>query len=317
MRAPAAGPRRRPARGRRARCRRAPRPPGARSRGPSPEPGRPRAAARAVEAVEDEREVLVRDPRPVVAHGQLPVAQRHLDRPAGGAVLGGVVEQVRDRAVEPAAHAVDDRRLEVASRTARPGAWRAARADRRRDELVEPQRLALGRPAPPRARGRRGRRRAASAPRAGRPRRRAAARGRRRPRPPRPSTSRLVRSEVSGVRSSCEASATSRRCARWDASSASSIVLNAPASRDSSSSPSCSIRRVRSRVRATCSAASVSSATGRTAARVASRASTSAAAIAEQHDHARARAAACPASRRPRRAAARPGARRRPPVRVV
>ena len=98
------------------------------------------------------------------------------------------------------------------------------------------------------------------------------------PRPPRPSTSRLVRSEVSGVRSSCDASATSRRCARCEASSASSIVLNAPASRDSSSSPSRSIRRVRSRVRATCSAASVSSATGRTAVRVAIRASRIAAA---------------------------------------
>ncbi len=63
--------------------------------------------------------------------------------------------------------------------------------------------------------------------RAGRRRRRAASRGRARRarRPRRSSTSRLVRSEVSGVRSSCDASATSRRCARWECSSASSIVL--------------------------------------------------------------------------------------------
>ena len=44
------------------------------------------------------------------------------------AVLGRVVEQVGDRAVEPAAHAVDDRRLQVGRRTARPGACRAARS---------------------------------------------------------------------------------------------------------------------------------------------------------------------------------------------
>ena len=66
---------------------------------------------------------------------------------------------------------------------------------------------------------------------------RAAARGRRARARRGASTSRLVRSEVSGVRSSCEASATSRRCARWESSSASSIVLNAPARRASSSSP--------------------------------------------------------------------------------
>ena len=71
-----------------------------------------------------------------------------------------------------------------------------------------------------------------------------------------PSTSRLVRSDVSGVRSSCDASATSCRCARWESSSASSIVLNDAASRASSSPPVASIRRDRSRVRATCSAVS-------------------------------------------------------------
>ena len=49
------------------------------------------------------------------------------------------------------------------------------------------------------------------------------------------------------------------------------MVLNAVARRATSSSPWASIRRVRSRVEATCSAVSVSSATGRTAARIASR----------------------------------------------
>ena len=153
------------------------------------------------------------------------------------------------------------------------GAWRCGALDRGRHELVEPQRL--GRLA--------GRLAVAGeldevadqlvellelrdevAPQAlavGRP----AARG------ASPSTSRLVRSDVSGVRSSCDASATSWRCARWESSSASSIVLNDAASRASSSPPVASIRRERSRVRATCSAVSVRSVTGRTAWRVASR----------------------------------------------
>ena len=46
----------------------------------------------------------------------------------------------------------------------------------------------------------------------------------------------FVRAEVSGVRSSCEASATSRRCAPTELSSAASIALNCVASRPSSSS---------------------------------------------------------------------------------
>ena len=52
------------------------------------------------------------------------------------------------------------------------------------------------------------------------------------------SRSRLVRSDVSGVRSSWLASATSRRCRSREAPSASSIWLNAVASRATSSSPS-------------------------------------------------------------------------------
>ena len=51
------------------------------------------------------------------------------------------------------------------------------------------------------------------------------------------STSMFVRTLVSGVRSSCDASATSWRCARVDSSSAASIVLKLAASRLSSSLP--------------------------------------------------------------------------------
>ena len=89
---------------------------------------------------------------------------------------------------------------------------------------------------------RRGRRPAWSAPRSGRGRRRAARAAPRRAAPPLPSAwasrSRLVRSEVSGVRSSWPASATSRRCRSREAASAASIWLNAVASRAISSSPS-------------------------------------------------------------------------------
>ena len=52
----------------------------------------------------------------------------------------------------------------------------------------------------------------------------------------------FVRTLVSGVRSSWDASATSCRCARVDSSSAASIVLKLAASRLSSSSPLTSIR---------------------------------------------------------------------------
>ena len=76
------------------------------------------------------------------------------------------------------------------------------------------------------------------------------------------SRSMLVRSEVSGVRSSWPASATSRRCRSRDAASEASIWLNADASRATSSSPSTWIGASRS-VRAMSSAAAVSRRTGR------------------------------------------------------
>ena len=76
------------------------------------------------------------------------------------------------------------------------------------------------------------------------------------------SRSRLVRSEVSGVRSSWPASATSRRWRSRDADRATSIALKAVASRAISSSPSTG-SGVRSSVRAISSTAVVRRRTGR------------------------------------------------------
>ena len=76
------------------------------------------------------------------------------------------------------------------------------------------------------------------------------------------STSTLVRSEVTGVRSSCEASATSWRCWACEVCRRASIALKRAAMRPTSSWPSASMRRPRSPVASMCSAASVSSVTG-------------------------------------------------------
>ena len=73
----------------------------------------------------------------------------------------------------------------------------------------------------------------------------------------RSSSSTLARIEVSGVRSSCEASATSWRWASREASSAPSIALNAAARRPGSSSAIGSMRWCRSPVAVTCSAVAV------------------------------------------------------------
>src|SRR6187402_3598370 len=64
------------------------------------EPGAGHASRgpRAVEAVEDVREVLVGDTGPVVADGNLAVTDLDPDLGAGRAPLGRVVEEVRDRA---------------------------------------------------------------------------------------------------------------------------------------------------------------------------------------------------------------------------
>ena len=71
----------------------------------------PRAGG-AVEAVEDVRQVLRGDARAVVANRDLAVAHRDLDLAAGRAPLGRVVEQVRDRPLEPRRDAADERLAE-------------------------------------------------------------------------------------------------------------------------------------------------------------------------------------------------------------
>ena len=83
----------------------------------------------------------------------------------------------------------------------------------------------------------------------------------------RSSSSTLARIEVSGVRSSCEASATSWRWASREASSAPSIALNDAARRPGSSSPSGSMRWCSSPVAVTCSVVAVRRPSGRAAAR--------------------------------------------------
>ena len=62
---------------------------------PRPEPGHPARGARAVEAVEDVREVLVGDPGAVVSHDELSVVHLDLDLRARRAPLRRVVEEVR------------------------------------------------------------------------------------------------------------------------------------------------------------------------------------------------------------------------------
>ena len=235
---------------------------------PRPEPGLAAGLVRAPEAVEDLRQVLLGEARAVVADRDPAAGDLDLDRAALGAPLGGVVEQVGDRATEPLAVAADQRGrdplLEPSSAGAAPRAL-----DGVAGELVEPDVLARRRrPRPARGPARPRRRPARSSPRARRSGRRPGDRAR--PgssRSPRPSVSMLVRSVASGVRSSCEASATSRRWAASERSSASIISLKLAASRPSSSSPRTSIRRVRSWVRATSSAASETSPAGASAAR--------------------------------------------------
>ena len=110
---------------------------------PSPNPGRPRAAGRAVEAVEHIGEVGVRDAGAVVAHAHLAVAHADLDLAARRAPLGGVVEQVRDRAVEAARHSLDEARLELGEEHL-VGGMAAGALDRVRDERVEAHVLDAG-----------------------------------------------------------------------------------------------------------------------------------------------------------------------------
>src|SRR5262249_24808036 len=67
------------------------------------EPGAGHApgTGRAVKAVEDVRDVGRIDALPVVAHHHRPAFDGDLDRRAGGAPLGSVVDQVRHRSADP------------------------------------------------------------------------------------------------------------------------------------------------------------------------------------------------------------------------
>ena len=235
---------------------------------PRPEPGRPRASAAAVEAIEHQRQVVRREARAVVAHLHAAAACSDLDDAVGRAPRRGIVQQVGQGALEPARLALDHGR----------GARRARSAARGRG----------GAPGPTACSASTARSTATNASSTSTPcasdttsftrsvssaswaetsptsSRRSAADRRWLERS---STSRLVRALVSGVRSSCEASATSRRCEARACSTAASMALKRSARRPSSSWLETSMRRERSCVVDTCSAASVSSRTGASTAR--------------------------------------------------
>ena len=99
---------------------------------PSPEPGRPRARGRAVEAVEEPLAVLVGDPRPAIAHRHGAVCDGDLDRLAR-APADRVLEQIDDRTVEARRRP----RTSVGSRlrTKSPPGFSGERVPRSGDEL--------------------------------------------------------------------------------------------------------------------------------------------------------------------------------------
>ncbi len=109
---------------------------------PRPEPGRPRAAGRAVEAVEDVGQVGLGDAGAVVTHHDGAVPALDGDRLAGRAPLAGVVEQVAHGAAEAVGMARHPARLgvEVEPHVFRPPVGVLHR-HRVAHEEVEPQRL--------------------------------------------------------------------------------------------------------------------------------------------------------------------------------
>ena len=181
-------------------------------------------------------------PGPSSSTVSTPSASRTVTVPPGGLHLAALSSRLVTARSRPAASPTTHQGSASTSK-ATPGRA-AAYPGRRPGRRPRPGRPARRRgSAARRGPARRGRRSGWSAPRSGRGRRRAA---RRRASGGRPaaapsawaSRSRLVRSEVSGVRSSWPASATSWRCRSREAASAASIWLNAVASRAISSSPS-------------------------------------------------------------------------------
>ncbi len=68
---------------------------------------------RAVEAVEDERHVFLRDARAAVTYRELTVADDHVHLAVGRAPLRGVVQQVRNRALDGGRNPAHQRLLEL------------------------------------------------------------------------------------------------------------------------------------------------------------------------------------------------------------
>ena len=202
-------------------------------------------------------------PRTLVAHGELDDAVVRVDRDVDATSLrpvdAGVLDEVRERTLERVGVSLD-------ATCRRPPRARPAARRRRRGARSRRARAAwpTGLPRRPRARARAG-------PRSGSRGARRRPPGRRAPRgsaPWRAMCSAFPRSAVSGVRSSCDASATKRRSRSRACSSAPSIVFSVPASSLSSSPVAGSgSRRVGSLVRAISRAPSESRASGRSARR--------------------------------------------------
>ena len=114
----------------------------AHDREPEPRPGKATRRTRAIEAVEDVGQVLVRDSRPVVSHGQPSVPDGDLDLAAGGAPLRRVVEQVPDRSLDGRRNALDHGRLQL-DVVDDLGPVATSSLDHIRDQEVEPYVLRL------------------------------------------------------------------------------------------------------------------------------------------------------------------------------
>ena len=236
---------------------------------PRPEPGKAARRRGAVEAIEDVRQVVRSDAGAVVAHDHGAVGALHRHGLARGAPLPGVVEQVADGAATAGPHAPRPSRVRPRARRSRR---RLARACwRRRRRRARADRDASGSAGAgswsPRASSARSPTMSVSSWSWTRTSSTSTERSSSLSSSTRRITSRLVRSEVSGVRSSCDASSTRRLWARRDDSSASSRRLKVRRNRPSSSGPPGVRRRVTSVVSARSSTVSVSEFSGTSAVR--------------------------------------------------
>jgi hypothetical protein len=112
---------------------------------PEPRAGHPASAQGTVEAVEDVRQIGLRDPWPVVSDLEVAVARHpNLDRIARRAPLDRVVEQILDRPVEAFVDAMDEARLQRRLDLLVAGASPRS-IDCLADELVQPQLMRVDR----------------------------------------------------------------------------------------------------------------------------------------------------------------------------